>query len=460
MNTPIPQGIAITPPPTPNGRLHIGHVGGPFLRADIFVKLNRFLGKKIAHISHLDSYQTYVYKKSQELSRDIQEFLKEAQNGIKKDFLDFKIDHTLLMDNESPKYLQFLSEAISRTAAVLPLQNSNSWQCSDCKISLVESFVRGFCKNCHHESYENVCENCCFPQRYELLINPYCTMCGSRSHEKINSSNNLVIRFDDEIVQGITRKIHPKVVDNARGRMFCQSLGSHEVAWNLPVDYGVQFSGIPGVLNPWIEIYFAHLYSVLQVCNIDLNLGYEKAVQRLRNIHQMPPLTFFFGLDNTYYYSFLFPYLSQLLNLEVMMPSALLSNHFMQIKNSKISSSRNNVIWAEDIQARSASIQELRRQLAQNCPEGASRNFQNQEPMKSESRNQEKKIKIDTARIPEIINRLKYLAHPTNFSVERVMDVLDRNKFLAQSLAETGDKETSMMINEFLRELAAALDLS
>lgn len=450
--------IILTPPPTPNGRLHIGHISGPYLRADLHARLVRFVSERpVYHLSHIDTYQSYVPKKAAQLGRDVDEFFQDIQAGIKHDFNSFGIHHDLFIDNTSTQYLAFLDSAIEYASPRLKLETSGAMHCSACNNSLYEANVKGFCSNCLHDSFLNVCENCCIPQALEKMTTPACEICGS-THYASQLKKVQFLSISKKDIQHVAELVAPRYLGNRRIDSMFHRLTEHRIGFSYDADYGVFPKTMSGSLNPWIEIYFGHLYSVLKVCNIDTSIGFSESIRRLNALEELPEVVAYFGIDNSYYYAFLFPYLSMALGIPSMVPAALKASFFLFLNNAKISSSRNNVIWAADL-LKEGEPRRLRTNLADSCPEFSTKGYATSYS-RAPAPHTEPLSDFDSTvytSVSAFKARLLTLTESSTFSVEELLNVIDKAGSYSAHLYAKGQHKEPQAIDNFLEKLLNAL---
>jgi methionyl-tRNA synthetase len=450
--------VVVTPPPTPNGRLHIGHVAGPYLRADLFTRLVRCVGQReVHHVSHLDTYQSYVPKKARQLGRDVDEFMAETGAGIRSDFHSFGVHHDLFIDNESPEYLSFLDAGTEYLVDRLTVTDAPARFCADCDTSLFESNLRGFCPDCLHDTFQNVCENCCLPQSYETMVSPVCGTCGSAEHVASDTRAGQSLLITREDIAGTTELMRPRLAGHRRLESLFRTLRPHSLGLSFATDYGVFPRGVTAALNPWIEIYFGHLYAVLKLSGIDTGRDFGAVVADFATLEDPPALVNFFGVDNSYYYAFLFPYLSDRIGLAGMIPQALQASYFLLLNDAKVSSSRNNVIWAADLLT-GGDLAGLRTSLAVSCPEYAAQNYgtaQGRSPgAHTDADHTDPDRADDGPAVAALRRRLEWLTTPAGFSVDELLDVFDKGNRYAADTAVGADAEA---IATLLTDLADSL---
>ncbi|MDI7174953.1 class I tRNA ligase family protein [Leptospira santarosai] len=448
--------IVVTPPPTPNGRLHIGHVAGPYLRADLFTRFTRFLStQKIYHVSHIDTYQSYVPKKAQQLGLSANELMKQTCSGIKEDFKSYGIHHDLFIDNESVEYLSFLNSAVKYSIERLEISEAGAKFCTACETALFESYLKGYCQYCFHDCYQNVCENCSLPQEQHTLLFPTCEVCGGNESRISDTKIEQRLVISQKAIDATIEKMLPQCRGNRRLTSMFRNLRPHEIGLSFSTDYGVFPSALNGAMNAWVEIYFAHFYSVLKICGIDTGRGFEVAIADFQKLPNSPRIVNFFGVDNSYYYSFLFPYISEKLGIPGMIPVATKASYFLQLNDAKISSSRNNVIWAKELRE-TGRLEELRTNLAFSCPEFSPRNYgttANRVPYVNE--NSVVAASDSSEALQALRNRLKIMLEPLDFSVEGLMNAFD--KWNAYS---SHDMRDAKEIKQFLVQLAKHLSIA
>ena len=152
--------VIITPPPTPNGGLHVGHVSGPYLRADLNRRLLDAVGSPVAHASHIDNYQTYVTKKARQVGKETGEFRDEMTELIRSGFHGFGIQFDQVIDNTADDYRAFLASGLAELFDNERAIRQPEFVARDTRFGAVEAFVSGTCPNCLQRAFINVCENC------------------------------------------------------------------------------------------------------------------------------------------------------------------------------------------------------------------------------------------------------------------------------------------------------------
>ncbi|MGO4445944.1 class I tRNA ligase family protein [Mycobacterium sp. 2YAF39] len=366
--------IIFTPPPTPDGGLHVGHVSGPYLRADLNRRLLNAVGGRTAHLSHIDNYQTYVTTKARECGKDTKQFRTEMSALIRSDFRGFGIHFDQVIDNTTDDYRSYLAGGLVELFSDERAIRRPELVGQDARYGAVEAFVSGICPTCLQRGYINVCENCGNPMDLARAISPIEESTGSTEFVEINDSSlPTVLVIDDEDVawfQGMHREIGS---DSPLLQGFIDELEPSCIPLTFRSDYGYMVA--PGrVVNPWFEIFFAHCYALGQLLGLPADISFDQLRDELARIEFRPRITYYFGFDTSYYYCALFPLLAHILDIPAMMPDTLKANRSLRINGSKVSSSRGNVVWAHDLVSRDSAIA-LRGALATVSPEAAELDF-------------------------------------------------------------------------------------
>ncbi|WJV63917.1 class I tRNA ligase family protein [Pectobacteriaceae bacterium C52] len=463
--------IIISPPPTPNGRLHIGHLAGPFLRADIFKRLLRMQGEEAFHVSHIDNYQSYVPKKAVELGEDLVKFKKKIIDGIKEDFSEFQIEFDYFGDNESKEYLNFFNKIFSVLEERMDIVDDLNYRCDNCGTTLIESYGKGRCRVCLHDTFLNVCENCSIPQSVENTLDVECSICASKAWNKNYFSRSIL--FKKETIDKIKNHLGSIVDNDTFLPLFFERLRQQDTI-KLPFLYEDEYGISPHIngviLNPWIEIYISHLYSICNILDIETDAPGLEILYALKN--SQFGVYYFFGKDNTFYYAFLFVYLAQILEVDNLKPISLKTNRFLRLNDKKVSSSRNNVMWAKDIY-KYFKPEKARWALANNCPEYYETSFNIDEWLSRDSfeegliklkNTQEKKDKIsknDLLIIDIIDKQISRLSRPEFFSVAELINVIDKcfNYIFEAGAEDIYMKEVYLKLREIGRNMGFSYDL-
>ncbi|MCL5285774.1 MAG: class I tRNA ligase family protein [Nitrospirae bacterium] len=426
----LTKDVIFTPPPTPNGGLHVGHIAGPYLRADINTKLRKTLGETAAHLSHIDNYQTYVAKKAIELGLETDAFRHEMIGLIDKDFQRFNIDFDLKIDNTEDSYRRFLTNCLAELFRDSHAVCRFEFIGADKRHSATEAYVSGTCPHCLQWAFANVCENCGMPLEIQQMIRPIEELTGATTFTQQDSDgvpNAISINRND--IEWIREQYRNIAIDNRFITRMLTKLSEHYVVLTLRSDYGFKISD-GRVINPWVEIFFAHIYSLGRLLEVEPN-GTIQDIRRALQINRNIRVSYYFGVDNSYYYCVLFLLLAKIMNLPNVIPIALKANRFLTLNHRKMSSSKNNVIWARDI-AGKFPVNILRASLMASCPEYSEIDFdkgflEDRIPLQIPLSDAQS---IFNRPLTEVGKRFRLtlieLSDPRNFSIEELLNKINK----------------------------------
>lgn len=172
--------VTITPP-TPNGDLHIGHLSGPFLGADVFTRAQRQRGHDCVLVSYSDDYQSYMLRRGMELGVDHKVLAAENTQLIKASLaaVDVAVDRWMT-SQDNPFFRSAVQEAFdaAKAAGALVWKTTQEPYCPDCKVWGYEAFGRGLCNFCGHDSDASQCEECGQAPDAAKMKDFHCKLCG------------------------------------------------------------------------------------------------------------------------------------------------------------------------------------------------------------------------------------------------------------------------------------------
>jgi len=337
-----PEFLITLPPPTPNGGLHLGHLSGPFLAADVFNKHCRLAGHHCFSTSFSDANQSYVRVTAERQRRDPGELAHYWTRDILETLAIYgaDVDDFFYPSADSCGFVRKLfCDAYQK--GVLKRKAFPFLYSPQRGLLLDEAGVSGFCPRCLASCKCGICEACAFLNNASTLVAPRDTITGFDGLE-LRHVEVMTLQPEDfrTGLVGLYR-------DRGPFRARYMELATEALAGSLP-DFPVSVPGqwgiqvehpdFPGqVINAWAEL-MAHLL-----------WSYECAAPKLG---QQPKVVNFFGFDNSYFYAVVHASLFMALGCENWLPQATVNNEFYNLEHSKFSTSNNHVVWARDLAAR------------------------------------------------------------------------------------------------------------
>jgi methionyl-tRNA synthetase len=363
-------------PPTTNGDLHVGHLSGPYLGADVFCRAQRLLGHEALYASGGDDHQTYVVTTAQALDlapaelaarcgRDIRETLRLA---------DIDIDAFTTVDEVYLARVRAFFTGLHDRGKLV----RRKWTFPYCERTgryLLEAFVNGYCPECFATTSGAICESCGHPNDPGSLLFGVGTGAHARSRIRPREVEILVLpleEYREQIAGFFARRretMRPRVlrfVDEMLARPLPDFPVTYPADWGVPVPV----AGFAGqVFNVWAEMLpgLMHMAEVARArrapeSSADVwasDSGYE--------------LVQFLGYDNTFYFSLAHLGLS-LAHGDLLAPTAIVTNEFYHLDGAKFSTSRRHLLWARDLVG-THGADSVRFYLALDNPEQQSANF-------------------------------------------------------------------------------------
>lgn len=346
-----PISLILTPPPTPNGPLHLGHVSGPYTAADIYRRFQQMCGRESVLLCGMDDYQSYVHLKAKQLGMTPEGAAAHYGNGILETFRAAGIELSgCYRPLDTPEHQQFVQEFLLQL-----MQDGHVYEadtqvlyCQPCGSYLSEAFVSGTCPHCDSSTDGNACEQCGQPNRCVDIGSPICKTCG-RTPE-FRSKRQLMFRLSR--FEAMLKEYYLHTEMNAHMFRFCQGL----LAQGLPDIPVTQFAawGTPVPLEGYED---QRLYVWFEMAPF-----YLKATNQYLAASGMPTtdwetvwcnpktrITHFFGFDNSFFYAVLCPALWRAYRPDITLPHAFVTNEFLLLDHAKFSTSRNHAVWADEM---------------------------------------------------------------------------------------------------------------
>ncbi|MBX8488466.1 methionine--tRNA ligase [Pseudomonas cichorii] len=362
--------VTITPP-TPNGDLHIGHIAGPFLAADVFTRVQRQRGHDCVLVSYSDDYQSYMLRKGMELGVDPVELANRNSDRIEASLaaINIKPDNWM-RPYRNPWFEQAVGEVFGkvRKSGFIEFRDAEEPYCPDCRVWGYEAFARGNCNYCGAESDASQCENCAQAPDAALMTDLHCKLCKQPSQWK--STHRAFMKL---------AAFKPVLRDRLLGRKWRKPLDNwlretvehlHDWGVTRPEDGGLDleadgscrvhtwFMGLAGYMAAFRE--YAE-----QAGRPELFRQYWQSGQGT--------LVHFLGFDCVFSHAIVYP--AQLSTLDgIKVNQRFIPNQFLKLDGLNLSTSRNHAIWVGDL-AREACADSARLYLASIAPEESEGDF-------------------------------------------------------------------------------------
>ncbi|WP_216897072.1 class I tRNA ligase family protein [Nocardia alni] len=340
--------IVTAAPPNPNGDLHLGHLAGPFLTADIAARALALAGNSVSHVGYIDEHSSYVVRRARELSTD--PYTAAALLGD-------RIETTLAQANMRPatvvRPLRDPShdarvhagfETLWRSGHITTDPDSAVLRCTNCSRYLYECEVRGACSFCDAPSDGIYCEQCGTPQTPTGLIHPRCTRCDGTD---IATAHHPRLILDIERLRPQLREILEAVTPRPRTLRYLQEQLARPLA-PVPIsrigDYGVPVP-LPQWQGHFLDTWFSGVFGYANAADLD-NRRRRRFSSDVPWQDESVDVVEAFGFDCSFSHMILWNAIAIWLHWPVRLN--YLSNEFYQLDGLKFSTSRGHAIWGAD----------------------------------------------------------------------------------------------------------------
>ena len=366
--------------PYANGGVHIGHLAGVYVPADIYVRYLRLKKQEVMFIGGSDEHGVPVTIRARKEGITVQEVVDRYHNLIKKSFEDFGISFDIYSRTTSKIHHKFASDFFRTLYDKHELVEKTEEQFCDEVTGefLTDRNIVGTCPRCGAEgAYGDQCEKCGATLSPEELINP--TNKNNPGHGLVKkATKNWYLplnKWQDWLKQWILED-HKEWRPNVYGQ--CKSwldmdlqprAMTRDLDWGIPVPV----EGAEGkVLYVWFDAPIGYISNTKELCDAQpekwgtWQTWWQDPTSRL--VH-------FIGKDNIVFHCIVFPTMLKA-HGDYILPDNVPSNEFLNLENDKISTSRNWAVWLHEYLVDFPGKQDvLRYVLTANAPETKDNNF-------------------------------------------------------------------------------------
>ena len=427
-----PQRYTITAAlPYTNGPIHIGHLAGVYVPADIYARYLRLQRKDVAFVCGSDEHGFAIPMKAKKEGVSPKAIIDKYHTIIKKSFEDFGISFDNYSRTSAKIHHKTASEFFEKLYKQGDFIEETTAQLYDAEADqfLADRFVVGTCPNCgHHEAYGDQCENCGSSLNATDLIDPKSTLTGAVPVLKDTKHWFLPLdRYTDFLTQWIVQGHKHDWKPNVYGQ--CKSWiddGLKPRAVTRDLDWGIPVP-VPGgegkVLYVWFDAPIGYISSTKEWAARE-NKDWEPYWK-----DKDTKMVHFIGKDNIVFHCIIFPSMLKA-HGDYILPENVPANEFLNLEGHKLSTSKNWAVWLHEYLIEFPDMQDvLRYALTANAPETKDNDFTWKD---FQARNNNELVAI----FGNFINRVTVLTHkyyqgevptPANFTqIDR--DTLDHVK--------------------------------
>lgn len=387
--------------PYANGPLHIGHLAGAYIAADIYARHLRLKGEDVIFVCGSDEHGAAITIKAKKEQTTPRAIIDQYHQIIRKSFEDFGIAFDIYHRTSEPIHYETSQEffTILNNKNAFEIIESEQYYDAEANQFLADRYIVGTCPKCKNENaYGDQCEKCGSSLNPTDLINPKSTL--TNSTPILKTTKHWFLKLDEQqediktwletTAEQNNWKAHvigqckSWVNDGLRPRAMTRDLD-----WGIPVPKNIE--GAEGkVLYVWLDAPIGYISATKQLFKEIENNQFEFAypqnfssfikTKKVENWKEYwkddnTTLIHFIGKDNIVFHCITFPAILKKTG-EYILPSNVPANEFMNLEGDKISTSRNWAVWLHEyLKELPGKEDELRYYLISNMPENKDSEF-------------------------------------------------------------------------------------
>jgi len=360
--------------PYADGPLHLGHIAGAYLPADIFVRYHRTKGNEVLMVSGSDQHGTPITIKAEQEGKKPSEIVAQYHQQFLESWQELGISFDLFTTTSTANHAEVACDIFLTLLDRGYIYKSTVSQpfCPQCQRFLPDRYIEGTCPYCYSSGARgDQCDECGKPLNAIELTNPRCRQCGTTPQFKDSEHFFLKLTaFEDRLLDWVRQQSHWRQnVLNFTLRYL--EGGLKDRAITRDIDWGVPLplEGFEGkCLYVWFEAVIGYLSAAKEWAK---SKGDE---EKWRSFWQGEVKSYYFiGKDNILFHTIIWP--AMLMGYgDLNLPYDVPANEFLTIEGRKLSTSRHWAVWLPDYLSR-YDPDPLRYLLSINMPETGDTDF-------------------------------------------------------------------------------------
>ena len=443
--------------PYANGPIHIGHLAGVYIPADIYARYKRLTDNEVAFICGSDEHGVAISLASKKASISPKELIDKYDNIIKTSFEEFGISFDNYSRTSKKIHHETSLELFNtlKEKDLFSLQKSKQFYDTKENQFLADRYISGDCPICNaKDAYGDQCEKCGSTLSPEELKNPKSTISDSSPilketkhyYIKLNEfeeflRNWITVENKDTWKANVTGQVKSWLDSGLKPRAVTRDLD-----WGIPV----QVDGEEGkVLYVWFEAPIGYISSTKEWAKKN-NKNWEDYWKNPKT-----NLIHFIGKDNIVFHCIIFPIMLKMFG-DFILPKNVPANEFLNLEGDKISTSRNWAVWLHEYLIDFPDMQDvLRYVLTSTCPETKDNDFTWKE---FQTRNNSELVAIYgnyTNRVLSLIDKYYEgkIPNPDNLND-------NDTKILSEVISEKNDIESNLNQFKFREALKSLINIA
>lgn len=360
--------------PYANGPVHIGHLAGVYVPADVYVRYLRMRGREVLFVCGSDEHGVPITIKARQQACSPQDIVDKYHKIIKDSFAGLGINFDVYGRTTSEVHKENASEFFRKLydEGKFITKDTEQYYDPEAKTFLADRYIVGTCPRCGNENaYGDQCEKCGSTLSPEELITPHSKLSGATPVKKYTKHWYLPLQDYEQWLREWILDGHKEWRSNVYGQVKSWLDGglqpravTRDLDWGVPVPV----EGAEGkVLYVWFDAPIGYISNTKELLPDDWEKWWKNDDTRL--IH-------FIGKDNIVFHCIVFPAMLKAYGDGYILPDNVPANEFLNLERDKISTSRNWAVWAHEYLSDFPGKEDvLRYVLTANAPETKDNDF-------------------------------------------------------------------------------------
>jgi methionyl-tRNA synthetase len=360
--------------PYANGPLHLGHIAGAYLPADIFARYHRVKGNEVLMVSGSDQHGTPITIRAEQENKKPSDIATRYHQQFLKSWQELGISFDLYTKTSTPNHALVAQDIFLKllNKGYIYKDSMSQPYCSRCQRFLPDRYIEGICPHCSSiKARGDQCDLCNKPLNPSELIDPRCRLCGTTPEFRNTEHFFLKLTaFSDQLKEWISHNDHWRPnVTNLSLRYLKEGLRdraiTRDIDWGIPVP-------LDGFANKRLYVWFEAVIGYLSATKEWAQRGKNK--EAWQSFWQEGTKSYYFiGKDNIPFHTLIWP--AMLMGYGgLALPYDIPANEFLTIEGRKLSTSQNWAVWLADYLSR-YDPDPLRYLLSINMPETGDTDF-------------------------------------------------------------------------------------
>ena len=346
MDTKFKRTLVTCALPYANGPVHIGHLAGVYVPADIYVRYLRMKGEDVLYVCGSDEHGVPITIKARQQGCSPQDIVDKYNKIIKDSFSGLGINFDIYGRTTSETHAKNASDFFKKlyNEGKFVTRESEQYYDPEAKTFLADRYIVGTCPKCGAEgAYGDQCEKCGSTLSPDELINPKSKLSGAEPIKKKTTHWYLPLQDYEQWLREWILEGHKEWRSNVYGQVKSWLDGglqpravTRDLDWGVPVPV----EGAEGkVLYVWFDAPIGYISNTIELLPNDWETWWKSEDTKL--VH-------FIGKDNIVFHCIVFPSMLKAYGDGYILPENVPANEFLNLEGDKISTSRNWAVWAHE----------------------------------------------------------------------------------------------------------------